>query len=152
MGTADSVTELIVWRIALGVGGGLLFPLSTAVAGAGNSRKDLPRLMSILTGIATVGMAIGSVFGGVFTELVDRRWIFHLDIPISLIAILLRSWLAAESRNPEATGRIHFGGIVFLTLAVGGLSLGVGWISDHPPEIRGGLIVGSVLVFAIFAW
>jgi len=67
VGAAGSVTELIVSRIALGVGGGLLFPLSTAVVGAGANRKDLPRLMSILTGVATVGIAIGPVFGSLFT-------------------------------------------------------------------------------------
>ena len=152
VGAAGSVTELIVSRIALGIGGGLLFPLSTAVVGAGAKREDLPRLMSILTGVASVGMAIGPVFGGVFTELVNWRWIFYLNIPISLIAILLMSWLAAESRNPDATGRIDFGGIVLLTLAIGGLSLGVAWIPDHPPEIWSGLVVGSIVVFAIFAW
>lgn len=107
VGAAGSVTQLIVSRIALSIGGGLLFPLSTAVVGAGTSRKDLARLMS---------------------------------------------WLATESRNPEVTGRIHFGGMVFLTLAIGGHSLGVAWIPDHPPKIWSGLVVGSILVFAIFAW
>ena len=152
VGAAGSVTELIVSRIALGVGGGLLFPLSTAVVGAGANRKDLPRLMSILTGVATVGMAIGPVFGGLFTEILDWRWIFYLNIPISLIAILLMSWLARESRNPDASGRIDLGGITLLTLAIGGLSLGVAWIPDHPLKIWIGLVSASVFVFAIFTW
>ena len=152
VGAAGSVTELIVSRIALGVGGGLLFPLSTAVVGAGANRKDLPRLMSILTGVATVGMAIGPVFGGLFTELLDWRWIFFLNIPISLLAILLMSWLARESRNPDAAGRIDLGGITLLTLAIGGLSLGVAWIPDHPLKIWIGLVSASVFVFAIFTW
>ena len=152
VGAAGSVTELIVSRIALGVGGGLLFPLSTAVVGAEANREDLPRLMSILTGVATVGMAIGPVFGGVFTELLDWRWIFYLNIPISLFAILLMSWLATESRNPDASGRIDLGGITLLTLAIGGLSLGVAWIPDHPWKTWTGLVAASIFVFAIFTW
>ena len=152
VGAANSVTELVISRIALGIGGGLLFPLSTAVVGAGSSRGDLPRLMSILTGVATVGMAIGPVVGGVFTELVDWRWIFYLNLPISAVAIVLMSLLARESRNPEATGGIDLGGIALLTLGIGGLSLGVAWIPDHPLLTWAGLVAGGIVLLAMFTW
>jgi len=58
VGLAGSVTMLIVSRLALGIGAGLLFPLSTAVVGASTERSELPRMMSILTGIATIGMTV----------------------------------------------------------------------------------------------
>lgn len=152
VGAADSVTELVVSRIALGVGGGLLFPLSTAVVGASSGRGELPRLMSILTGVASVGMAIGPVVGGIFTELVDWRWIFYLNLPVSAVAIVLMALLARESRNPEATGSIDVVGIILLTLGIGGISLGVAWIPDHPLAEWSGLVAGGIVVLAIFAW
>ncbi len=66
VGLANSATMVIIARIFLGIGGGLLFPLSTAVVSASATKENLPRTISILTGIGTIGMAIGPVVGGVF--------------------------------------------------------------------------------------
>ena len=146
VGFAGSVTMLIVSRLALGVGAGLLFPLSTAVVGASSDRSELPRMMSILTGIATIGMAVGPVIGGVFTELIDWRWVFLINLPLSAVAFILVLIFARESRNPDAArGRIDYAGIALLTLGIGGLSIGIAWIPDRPamtwiPILTGGLV------------
>lgn len=151
VGYAGSVTMLIVSRLALGVGAGLLFPLSTAVVGASTSRSELPRMMSILTGIATIGMAIGPVVGGVFTELADWRWVFLINLPLSAIAFVLILISASESRNPDiGEGRIDFPGIALLTLGIGGLSIGVAWIPDSPPTTWLPMLGGGLLALILF--
>ena len=151
VGFAGSVATLIVSRLALGVGGGLLFPLSTAVVGASTDRSELPRMMSILTGIATIGMAIGPVVGGVFTELADWRWVFLINLPCSAIAFVLVLAFARESRNPEAAeGRIDLAGIVLLTLGIGGLSIGIAWIPDHPGATWIPVLAGGVIAMTLF--
>ena len=150
VGAAGSVTELIISRVALGIGGGLLFPLSTAVVGASADRESLPRLMSFLTGVATIGMAVGPVFGGVFTELVDWRWVFYVNIPISVVAIVLMMLLSEESRDPDATGRIDLLGVLLLILAVGGLSIAVSFIAEYGWMVWGGLGAASIVFAAFF--
>ncbi|MDE0888213.1 MAG: MFS transporter [Phycisphaerales bacterium] len=153
VGMANSVMELIVSRVALGVGAGLLFPLSTAVVGAAMPQSQLPRTMSILTGVATLGMAIGPVVGGVFTELIDWRWVFLINPPISAVAFILMFFLSKESRNPEAArGRLDFIGIILLTLGIGGLSIGVAGLSDHALPTSISIIVGSVFTLLLFVW
>ncbi len=151
VGFAGSVTMLIVSRLALGIGGGLLFPLSTAVVGASTDRSDLPRMMSILTGIATIGMAIGPVVGGVFTELIDWRWVFFINLPFSVVAFILILVFARESRNPDAAeGRIDFTGIALLTLGIGGLSIGIAWIPDRPATTWVPVLAGGLLALILF--
>ena len=150
VGAADSVTELVISRIALGIGGGLLFPLSAAVVGAEANRDTLPRLMSFLTGVATIGMAVGPVVGGVFTELVDWRWVFYINIPISMVAIVLIMVLSYESRDPEASGRIDIPGVLLLLIAIGGLSIAVSFVAEHPWPVWGGIGAASLFFTVLF--
>ena len=150
VGAADSVAELVISRIALGIGGGLLFPLSAAVVGAEANRDTLPRLMSFLTGVATIGMAVGPVVGGVFTELVDWRWVFYVNIPISMVAIVLIMVLSDESRDPEASGRIDIPGVLLLLIAIGGLSIAVSFVAEHPWPVWGGIGAASLLFTVLF--
>ncbi len=153
VGLASSVVELVVSRIALGIGAGLLFPLSTAVVGAAMPQSQLPRTMSILTGVATLGMAIGPVVGGVFTELIDWRWVFLINPPISAVAFILMFLLATESRNEDGeAGRLDFVGIVLLIIGIGGLSIGVAGLADHSISTSLSIIAGSVFALAMFAW
>jgi MFS family permease len=153
VGSASSVVELIVSRIALGIGGGLLFPLSTAVVGAAMPQSQLPRTMSILTGIATLGMAIGPVVGGIFTELIDWRWVFLINPPISAFAFILMFILAKESRNEDGeASRLDFVGIVLLIIGIGGLSIGIAGLGDHAITTSLSIIAGSVITLALFAW
>ena len=153
VGLASSVVERVVSRIALGIGAGLLFPLSTAVVGDAMPQSQLPRTMSILTGVATLGMAIGPVVGGVFTELIDWRWVFLINPPISAVAFILMFLLATESRNEDGeAGRLDFVGIVLLIIGIGGLSIGVAGLADHSISTSLSIIAGSVFALAMFAW
>lgn len=151
VGLAGSVSTLILSRLALGVGGGLLFPLSTAVVGASTARSELPRMMSVLTGIATIGMAIGPVVGGVFTELLDWRWVFLVNLPCSAVAFVLVLAFASESRNPGAAdGRVDLAGISLLMLGIGGLSIGIAWIPDRAASTWVPILLGGLLALGLF--
>lgn len=152
VGSAGSVTELVISRIALGVGGGLLFPLSTAVVGAGATREELPRAMSFLTGVATIGMAVGPVVGGVFTEEVDWRWVFYINIPISAVAIVLMTILSRESRDPNASGSVDLLGLVLLIFAIGGLSIAVSFVADHSWPVWSGIGAASLIAGVAFVF
>ncbi len=152
VGSAGSVTELVVSRVALGVGGGLLFPLSAAVVGAGANREELPRVMSFLTGVATIGMAIGPVVGGVLTEEVDWRWVFYINIPISVLTIALTTVFSRDSRDPHASGSVDVLGLVLLVLAIGGISIAVSFVADHPWQVWSSIAAGSLLAGVAFVF
>jgi MFS family permease len=153
VGFAGSVLELIISRIALGIGGGLLFPLSVAVVGASWSREELPKVMCILTGVAMIGLGIGPVVGGVLTEMIDWRWVYFINLPISAIAFLSVMFLARESWNPDArAGSIDVPGILLLTLGIGALSVGIAEITNRSVATSSSIICGSVLILLLFGW
>ena len=101
VGFAQGATEVVIARIALGLGGGLLFPLATAVVGNASTPTTLSRNIALLTGVATLGTALGPVLGGVLTEVLNWRWIFFANVPICLVAFLMVLFFARESSDPD---------------------------------------------------
>jgi len=132
VGLANSATMVIIARIFLGIGGGLLFPLSTAVVSASATKENLPRTISILTGIGTIGMAIGPVVGGVFTEELSWRWVFFINLPIAVVAFIAVTTCANESRDPETKGGVDIAGILLLLSGLALLAVGIAGIPHWP--------------------
>ncbi|MCH2162364.1 MAG: MFS transporter [Phycisphaerales bacterium] len=150
VGLANSATMVIIARISLGLGGGLLFPLATAVVSNGVTKDKLPRTLSLLTGIATIGMAIGPVVGGVFTEELSWRWVFFVNAPISILAFLAVLFFATESRDPEATGKIDVVGIILLLPGLALLAVGIDRIPHWPLAWWLGMTCTGVAILVAF--
>lgn len=150
VGFANSATMAIIARIVQGIGGGLLFPLATAVVSNGVSKENVPKTLSLLTGIATIGMAIGPVIGGVFTEELSWRWVFFINAPIATLAFFAVLIFATESRDSELTGRIDVFGIIFLLLGLSLLAVGIDRIPHWPPLWWIGMTVGGVVFLVSF--
>ena len=125
VGLGQSATEVVIARIVLGFGGGLLFPLATAVVGNASTPGTLTRNIALLTGVATLGTALGPVLGGVLTEALNWRWIFFANIPICLGAFLMVFFFANESRDPEQSGRLDVVGILLLMIGIAAFSIGI---------------------------
>jgi MFS family permease len=150
VGLAQTAVELVAARIALGVGGGLLFPLSTAVVTQASTEQSLPRSIALLSGIATLGTAVGPVLGGVLTETLGWRWIFFVNVPISVLALLMVHFFASESRDPDAGGRLDFWGIILLVIGISGLSVGIDRIPHWPLWAWSSLTGGGALLLLGF--
>ena len=150
VGLSDSATMVIIARIALGLGGGLLFPLATAVVSNGVAKADVPKTLSLLTGIATIGMAIGPVVGGVFTEELSWRWVFFINAPIAVIAFLSVLFFARESRDPESSGRIDVVGIILLLPGLALLAVGIDRIPHWPLAWWLGMTAAGVAILFVF--
>lgn len=148
---STSATMVIVARVVLGIGGGLLFPLATAVVGHASKKERLGRNIALLTGIAMFGAALGPVLGGFLTEFLSWRWIFFVNIPICAVAFVMVLVFARESRDPNATGRLDIGGIILLLLGISALSVGIDRIPHWPLWGWVALTSGGVLLLGIFA-
>lgn len=150
VGLSDSVGMVITARIALGIGGGLLFPLATAVVSHASIKANLARNIALLTGVATLGSATGPVLGGVFTELLDWRWIFFANVPVCGVAFLMISLFAKESRDPDAGGRFDFAGIALLITGIAAFSVGIDRIPHWPLYGWLSLLGGGIVVLVVF--
>src|SRR3954468_4474894 len=78
-GFAASGTELIVWRVAQGVGGAFLFANAAAIVTDAFPREQLGLAMGTNTMIAAVGLVIGPVLGGVLVA-IDWPWVFWFNV------------------------------------------------------------------------
>ncbi len=167
-GRAQTIDELIAGRVIQGIGGGILVPVGTAAASHLFDGDDRPRALGIIGALTFLGMAVGpflgaailgglDVTGGLFrlgiapgTALHEAlapswRWVFYVNVPIGLIALLI-AWAASSGWE---TPRRHVGvdvvGAVIWSVA---LAAGLGAVTLIGVSDLGGpnpVLVGVVL-------
>ncbi|WP_051797308.1 MDR family MFS transporter [Catenuloplanes japonicus] len=87
-GLAWSVGGLIAGRVVQGIGGGMILPLSQAIIAQAAGRDRLGRVMAVLGVPAMLGPVLGPVAGGLLLDHAGWRWIFLINIPFCLAALL----------------------------------------------------------------
>src|SRR5436305_13854678 len=87
-GLASSTTELIVFRVLQGVGGGMILPIGQLMMAEAAGPKRMGRVMSIIAVPAMLAPILGPTIGGVILQNMSWRWIFYVNVPIGVIAVL----------------------------------------------------------------
>lgn len=143
--TAWSAGSLIAFRVLQGLGGGMIVPLSMMIlaGAAGPDRRG--RVMSIVAIPAQVAPIAGPLLGGLLVDAASWRWIFLVNIPIGLVAVLLAYKLipADDVRRPVGLDLV---GLAILSPAIALLTLALTRTFTWPAAI-----VGTVLLVA-FGW
>jgi EmrB/QacA subfamily drug resistance transporter len=152
-GFATSPEMLIVARLLQGAAGAMLSPsvysIVSVMFAEGSERN---KALGILGAVAGSGAAIGVLLGGVFTQYVGWEWIFFVNIPIGLGALLLVPRYVRESRADGLTKHFDTAGAVTVTgslmLLVYGLtqSTNAGWASLQTI----GVLAGSAVLMGAF--
>jgi EmrB/QacA subfamily drug resistance transporter len=102
-GLAQGEGMLIAARAAQGLGAAFAGPSALAiVAGTFTDGAERARALGIWSALAGLGAAAGVVLSGTITELISWRWIFFINIPIALVALVLIPRLVEERRHPAA--------------------------------------------------
>lgn len=145
-GLADDVVELNLARAAQGVGAAVLYAVGPALIGHEFRGKARGLAFGMFGGMSGLAIALGPVIGGALTSGPGWRWIFLINIPVGLVAILVTVARVRESRNPAAPGADWPGLLTFsgaLALLVFGLLRGneEGWTSPLILALLGGAVV-----------
>ena len=104
-------------------------------------------IVGVYGGLAGLAVALGPIVGGAITQSIDWHWIFWINVPIGLAAVLLGVRLLPESRG--ARERLDLVGVALVTAGVVALvwalsrANAVGWSSA---EVVGTLVVGALLL------
>ncbi|WNM29016.1 MFS transporter [Streptomyces sp. Li-HN-5-11] len=147
---ATSPGVLIAARGIQGIGGAAMFVTSMALLGTTFEGRERGTAMGVWSATIGVAAAIGPVFGGLLTQGMSWRAIFYVNIPISLVTMLLTRMCFTESR-PSQRPRIDIAGIATFALASGALTYALilagdkGWTSNATLGLFALAALGAVL-------
>lgn len=150
---SPDVATLIVSRAVQGIGAAIVLPLALTQISASVPPQLRGKALGIFSGITGLAVFLGPFVGGSIAEGLSWQWIFWLNLPIGLVAILLIANRLEESTGPN--NRFDFGGVILVTGASFGLVWGLirgnsqGWGSS---EVLGSLIGGVLLTVAFVVW
>src|SRR5438093_757309 len=102
-GSAWSVEALIGFRVLQGLGGGLLMPVGQAILARAAGPERMGRVMSVVGVPMLLAPIFGPVIGGAVVDQIRWRWIFFVNLPVGLAAVLLALRLlpATEGRRAQ---------------------------------------------------
>ncbi|HKJ30762.1 MAG TPA: DHA2 family efflux MFS transporter permease subunit [Balneolales bacterium] len=122
-GQATNIWELVFFRFVQGIGGGGLLPTSRVILVESFPPEDLA-LANGLFGMGVVsGPLIGPVLGGWLTTHFTWRWIFYVNLPVGLIALLLAAANVKEPQDQKHPGRVDWWGLFWLFVGFGALQI-----------------------------
>ena len=148
-GLAWGMPELIAFRALQGAGAGGLFALSHATIG----RIVPPRSRGRWQGLVAVTFAVGSIagpaLGGVIVDNASWRWIFLVNVPVGLLALLVIG-LTMPRRAPRLDHSVDYRGAALLAGGTGALMLALSWGGREyawgSPEVLGAFAASAILL------
>lgn len=131
-GAAASAGMLVGSRFVQGLGEALAGPAALGLIPVlFPDRKERMKALGIWGGLSAVAGSVGSVVGGMVTDLVSWRWIFFVNIPIAVVALILVPRVMPESRMARAGRRLDAVGAVTATGGLVAVVYGLLQAADH---------------------
>ncbi|WP_251149744.1 MDR family MFS transporter [Cellulosimicrobium sp. Marseille-Q4280] len=112
-GTSQTMGQLIAWRAVQGVGGGGLMVLAQAIIGDVVSPRERGRYQGLFGAVFGVSSVAGPLLGGFFVDNLDWRWVFYINVPIGVVALVTVVAVLpriASTKHPS----IDYAGIILL--------------------------------------
>jgi len=151
---APSIKLLIAFRMLQALGAAMLTAIGPAMVTVFLPPEIRGKALGIVATFASLGIAMGPPIGGLLTSFLSWRWIFFINIPVGIVAILIGRAVLPESEPRLSGQKVRFdlfgAALIFLSLfgLIFGMNMGgeLGWTS---PAIAGSLI-GSLVLAAVF--
>jgi EmrB/QacA subfamily drug resistance transporter len=152
-GLAPTAGTLIFFRVLQGLGGGLIAPVSMTLLAQKAGPQRIGRVMSVIGIPILLGPIMGPVIGGLIVDSTSWRWIFYVNIPIVLIALVLARRVLDDRAARADAGRLDRTGFALLSPGLGAVVFGLSETESHGglgAPIAFGPIVAGVLLIALF--
>ena len=145
-GLAGGAGSLIAARSVQGVGAALMNPATLSIIMATFPPRLRGTAIGIWAGVSALSLAIGPLVGGILTERVGWSWIFFVNIPVGIVAILAARVFVDESKDTSREQRLDLPGLV--TSAVGLFALIYALIETNTHAWGSGRVLGLLALAA----
>ena len=145
-GFAASTLMLQLSRALQGAGGAIMFAVSLALLADAFRGKDRGVAFGVWGAVTGLAVAIGPLLGGLLTTGLSWRWIFFVNAPIGIAAVVISVFKVAESRSPHAS-RPDWAGFSLFTVALSSLVYGL--IESNQRSFTDGLVLGCFAAAAV---
>ena len=149
---APSASLIIAFRALQGLGAALIFPVSVSVLTNAFPAGRASHAIGLAYGIAGLGNAAGPLIGGLLTDTVGWRWIFWLNVPLTLVSLAIGARSITESSDDTVPRRIDVTGLALVTFGIGLFTLAFdrapSWGWSSPSTVLA--FVGALVMLALF--
>jgi EmrB/QacA subfamily drug resistance transporter len=111
-GLATNGETLIAARAVQGVGAAMMSPATLSIITATFPPRQRGMAMGIWVGVSAVALALGPITGGLLAEHADWSWIFFINVPIGILAIVAAQVVIRESKDTSHQQRLDLPGLV----------------------------------------
>lgn len=153
-GLAATIHHLIAFRVVQGVGAAAIEAIAPAMITLSLPAEKRGWALGILMTVVSVAIAAGPILGGYITEFLGWNWIFFINVPVGIVAIVLAARYLPQDILPEEPGRFDTSGAILILAALTTLlfpisqGLYLGWTS---PVIIGSF-AASLFLWALFVF
>ncbi len=151
---ATSTTELVLFRVLQGAGGGMIMPVAQLIMAQVAGPKRMGRVMGVVAMPAMLGPILGPVLGGTILQSLHWSWIFLVNVPIGVIAFIL-GWRTIPHTESGKAGRLDVLGLVLLSSASTAVVYGLSQLGSNSnlaaPIVVLPMLAGVVLT-GVFCW
>ena len=154
-GFAANVTHLVVFRLLQGIGGALMIPGSLSLISSSIDEKQRGKAIGTWSAFTTVVTMGGPVLGGALADAGLWRYIFFINIPIGITALLMLTFRVDEIKDEDnPTHQLDFPGAITIVLALAALTFGFLRIPEagfgHPQAY--GSLLGGLFLLCLFIY
>jgi EmrB/QacA subfamily drug resistance transporter len=152
---ATSAGELILFRVLQGLGGGMLLPVGLTLVAQRAGPQRVGRALALIGVPILLAPIFGPIIGGLIVDDARWQWIFVVNLPIAVLAIVVAARVLDSDAGRADAGALDWLGAALLCPGMAGIVFGLSETESHAgighPIAFGPIAVGVALV-GLFAW
>jgi EmrB/QacA subfamily drug resistance transporter len=150
-GLATSDTELILFRVLQGMGGGMIMPLAQIIMADAAGPKRMGRVMGLVAVPMMLAPTLGPLLGGTIIQALNWHWIFYVNLLVGAVAVPL-AIRVLPGKSGENTDTLDFTGLALMSTGLVAVTYGLAeagtYHSFTDAHVLAPVLAGLVLIAA----
>ncbi|ADZ10315.1 major facilitator superfamily MFS_1 [Methanobacterium lacus] len=151
-GFSSNMLQLIIFRGIQGIGGGILITIPFIVVAELFPPRQRGKYTGILASVFGISNVLGPILGGVITDFMGWQWVFFVNVPVGVAAIVMLSIYFPHLKQVVREKVIDYAGLITMSLSFSSLCVALTYVrSSYLPEyVVGFLFIFAALMFILF--